>query len=72
MLAPRDEDTELTPVANIGNYHIVNQIIARGLHNSSDEVKLYTADLMDKLEQVRRTAALPASHQWFLRADSGY
>ncbi|KAJ6005267.1 Vacuolar protein sorting-associate Vta1 N-terminal [Penicillium sp. IBT 35674x] len=35
------------------NYHIVNQIIARGLHNSSDEVKLYTADLMDKLEQFK-------------------
>ncbi|KAJ5921686.1 Vacuolar protein sorting-associate Vta1 N-terminal [Penicillium verhagenii] len=35
------------------NYHIVNQIIARGLHNSDDEVKLYTADLMDKLEQFK-------------------
>ncbi|KAJ5803578.1 uncharacterized protein N7503_006028 [Penicillium pulvis] len=35
------------------NYHIVNQIIARGLHNSSDEVKLYTVDLMDKLEQFK-------------------
>ncbi|KAJ6101909.1 Vacuolar protein sorting-associate Vta1 N-terminal [Penicillium sp. IBT 16267x] len=35
------------------NYHIVNQIIARGLHTSSEEVKLYTADLMDKLEQFK-------------------
>ncbi|KAJ5636818.1 Vacuolar protein sorting-associate Vta1 N-terminal [Penicillium longicatenatum] len=35
------------------NYHIVNQIIARGLHNSDDEAKLYTVDLMDKLEQFK-------------------
>ncbi|KAJ5654654.1 hypothetical protein N7490_001657 [Penicillium lividum] len=35
------------------NYHIVNQIIERGLHNSSDEIKSYTMDLMDKLEQFK-------------------
>lgn len=41
-------------IANaIGNFHIVNQIIERGLHNSDDEVKLYTTDLVEKLEQVR-------------------
>lgn len=36
----------------IGNFHIVNQIIERGLHNSDDEIKTYTTDLVDKLEQV--------------------
>lgn len=43
----------------IGNYHIVNQIIERGLHNSDDEIKTYTTDLVDKLEQVSRTERLP-------------
>lgn len=37
-----------------GNFYIVNQIIERGLHTSDDEVKLYTTDLMEKLEQVRQ------------------
>ncbi|KAJ5763500.1 Vacuolar protein sorting-associate Vta1 N-terminal [Penicillium manginii] len=35
------------------NFHIVNQIIERGLHNSDDEVKLYTTDLVEKLEQFK-------------------
>lgn len=35
-----------------GNFHIVNQIIERGLHNSDDEIKIYTTNLVDKLEQV--------------------
>ncbi|KAJ5170864.1 Vacuolar protein sorting-associate Vta1 N-terminal [Penicillium coprophilum] len=35
------------------NFHIVNQIIERGLHNSDDEIKLYTTDLVDKLEQFK-------------------
>jgi vacuolar protein sorting-associated protein VTA1 len=37
----------------IGNYWIANQIIEKGLHTADDEVKLYTVDLMEKLEQVR-------------------
>lgn len=36
----------------IGNFWIVNQIIEKGLHNTDDEVKLYTTNLVDKLEQV--------------------
>jgi vacuolar protein sorting-associated protein VTA1 len=35
------------------NFHIVNQIIGRGLHNRDDEIRIYTTDLVDKLEQVR-------------------
>ncbi|KAJ5742263.1 Vacuolar protein sorting-associate Vta1 N-terminal [Penicillium manginii] len=36
------------------NFHIVNQIIGRGLHNSNDEIKNYTTSLVDKLEQFKR------------------
>ncbi|CAL5872900.1 uncharacterized protein PFLUO_LOCUS7169 [Penicillium psychrofluorescens] len=35
------------------NFYIVNQIIERGLHNSDDEVKLYTTDLVEKLEKFK-------------------
>lgn len=49
---PRD-DVKLIATVNTGNFYIVNQIIERGLHTSDDEVKLYTTDLVDKLEQVR-------------------
>ncbi|KAE8148010.1 Vta1 like-domain-containing protein [Aspergillus avenaceus] len=35
------------------NFWIVNQIIERGLHTTDDEVKLYTTDLVDKLEQFK-------------------
>ncbi|CAI7635388.1 unnamed protein product [Penicillium manginii] len=36
------------------NFYIVNQIIGRGLHNSNDEIKIYTSNLVDKLEQFKR------------------
>ncbi|KAL3457072.1 Vta1 like-domain-containing protein [Aspergillus heterothallicus] len=35
------------------NYWIANQIIEKGLHTGDDEVKLYTVDLMEKLEQFK-------------------
>ncbi|RAL00534.1 uncharacterized protein BO80DRAFT_465341 [Aspergillus ibericus CBS 121593] len=35
------------------NFWIVNQIIERGLHTSNDDVKLYTTDLVDKLEKFK-------------------
>ncbi|EAW08382.1 uncharacterized protein ACLA_031150 [Aspergillus clavatus NRRL 1] len=35
------------------NFWIVNQIIERGLHTSDDEVKLYTTELVEKLEQFK-------------------
>ncbi|PYH50039.1 uncharacterized protein BP01DRAFT_370622 [Aspergillus saccharolyticus JOP 1030-1] len=35
------------------NFWIVNQIIERGLHTSDGEVKLYTTELVDKLEQFK-------------------
>lgn len=35
-----------------GNYWIVEQIIAKGLHQADDESKVYIMRLMDKLEQV--------------------
>jgi vacuolar protein sorting-associated protein VTA1 len=36
----------------IGEYWIVNQILAKGLHTSDAECLQYTTALMDKLEQV--------------------
>ncbi|KAJ5143599.1 Vacuolar protein sorting-associate Vta1 N-terminal [Penicillium bovifimosum] len=36
------------------NFHIVNQIIERGLHNSDDEIKVYTTNLVDKLEEFKQ------------------
>ncbi|KAJ5974848.1 Vacuolar protein sorting-associate Vta1 N-terminal [Penicillium waksmanii] len=35
------------------HFHIVNQIIGRGLHKSNDEIKTYTTNLVDKLEQFK-------------------
>ncbi|KAJ5224256.1 Vacuolar protein sorting-associate Vta1 N-terminal [Penicillium citrinum] len=35
------------------HFHIVNQIIERGLHNSDDEVKIYTTNLVERLEQFK-------------------
>lgn len=32
----------------------MNQIIERGLHTSDEDIKLYTTNLVDKLEQVRQ------------------
>lgn len=34
-------------------YWIVNQILAKGLHNGDDETLQYTMALMDKLERVK-------------------
>lgn len=48
MLQSNDQDLTLGE----GNYYIVEQIIARGLHQADDESKSYTMNLMDKLEQV--------------------
>ncbi|EAA66128.1 hypothetical protein AN0255.2 [Aspergillus nidulans FGSC A4] len=33
------------------NFYIVNQIIEKGLHTTDEDVKLYTTELMEKLEQ---------------------
>ncbi|KAL4907541.1 hypothetical protein BDW74DRAFT_125778 [Aspergillus multicolor] len=35
------------------NFYIVNQIIEKGLHTADEEVKLYTTDLMEKLEEFQ-------------------
>ncbi|KAJ5758248.1 uncharacterized protein N7511_006942 [Penicillium nucicola] len=35
------------------NFHIVNQIIERGLHNSDNEIMQYTTSLVDKLERFK-------------------
>lgn len=56
--SPRD-DVKLIAMGHTGNFYIVNQIIERGLHTSDDEVKLYTTDLVDKLEQVRSISHIP-------------
>lgn len=44
-----------------GNFHIVNQIIERGLHTSDEEIKIYTTNLVDKLEQVCRKPHSPSA-----------
>jgi vacuolar protein sorting-associated protein VTA1 len=36
----------------VGKYQIVNQILAKGLHNADQESTAYTTRLMDDLEQV--------------------
>ncbi|CBF89871.1 uncharacterized protein ANIA_00255 [Aspergillus nidulans FGSC A4] len=35
------------------NFYIVNQIIEKGLHTTDEDVKLYTTELMEKLEQFQ-------------------
>ncbi|KAJ5179163.1 Vacuolar protein sorting-associate Vta1 N-terminal [Penicillium capsulatum] len=35
------------------NYHIVNQIIEKGLHTADNETKLYTTNLVEKMEQFK-------------------
>lgn len=42
---------------NRGEYWIVNQILAKGLHNGDAETLQYTTTLMDKLEQVNLSKA---------------
>ena len=37
-----------------GEYWVVNQILARQLHQTNEDVMKYTIDLMDKLEKVHR------------------
>ena len=37
----------------LGYYWILDQIIAKGLHNTDNECKTYTTNLMDKLEQMK-------------------
>lgn len=36
-----------------GEYWIVNQILAKGLHNADSECFTYTMALMDKLEKIK-------------------
>jgi hypothetical protein len=40
----------------LGKYQVVNQILAKGLHNADQESIVYTTRLMDDLEQVRGSA----------------
>lgn len=63
MLLLKQKPHELTNgcFSITGNFWIVNQIIGRGLHTSDDDVKQYTTDLVDKLEQVRRAHDTPAA-----------
>ena len=42
----------------LGEYWIVNQILAKGLHNGDNETLTYTTTLMDKLEQVQLAEAI--------------
>ena len=39
-----------------GKYQVVNQILAKGLHNADQDSVAYTTRLMDELEQVRAIA----------------
>lgn len=42
----------------LGNYWIINQILAKNLHNSNDENMAYTVRIMDQLEKVCRVIHL--------------
>lgn len=65
-------NSELIVVNGIGHFHIVNQIIERGLHNSDDEVKIYTTNLVERLEQVRCPTANTLRFAWEAeRTDAG-
>lgn len=48
-----DELADSNTLYPAGHFYIVNQIIEKGLHSIDDEVKRYTTNLVDKLEQVR-------------------
>jgi vacuolar protein sorting-associated protein VTA1 len=45
----------------LGKYQVVNQILAKGLHNADQESIAYTTRLMDDLEQVRCSAFTKAA-----------
>lgn len=40
-----------------GNYYVIDQILAKGLHTADEECMNYTTTLMDKLEQVKTDQA---------------
>jgi vacuolar protein sorting-associated protein VTA1 len=42
-----------------GEYWVVNQILAKELHKSSNEMLDYTTHLMDKLEEVCQRLCYP-------------
>lgn len=42
---------------NTGEYHVVNQILNKGLHTESDESMTFTTTLMDKLEKFKQDNA---------------
>jgi len=45
-----------------GEYWVVNQILAKQLHNTDADVLRYTTNLMDKLEQVQRPRSALLCH----------
>jgi vacuolar protein sorting-associated protein VTA1 len=49
-----------------GKYQVVNQILAKGLHNADQDSNAYTTRLMDDLEQVRvpHLATVTAMSWW--------
>ena len=40
-------------MCSAGEYYMVNQIIAKGLHTTDEDCMGYTTTLMDKLEQTK-------------------
>lgn len=47
----------------LGEYWVVNQVLAKQLHSTSEEVLTYTTNLMDKLEQVCHSFKVPGIYQ---------
>lgn len=53
MYVPRRPAAAYQAHPSLGEYYIVNQIIAKGLHTADEECMQYTTTLMDKLEQTK-------------------
>lgn len=48
-------DTKLTPspYGGVGEYHAVNQIVAKSLHNTDDDAFAFTRTLLERLETTK-------------------
>lgn len=50
---PQSPCQQLRRLTVTGEYWAVNQILAKQLHTTNEDILRYTTNLMDKLEQVR-------------------
>lgn len=52
LLASSPRRSTIQSLNDLGEYWVVNQVLAKQLHSTSEEVLAYTTKLMDKLEQA--------------------